>query len=381
MPKVNERKVVLIAALDWGLGHATRCIPLIRYMIQLDFEVIIAAEGAQAALLRQEFPGLRMVLLKGYRLKYGRSESGTLVKILAQIPKILTAIKSEKRWLAGFLRNNQVDFIISDNRYGFRHPEVPSAFITHQLRIKSPWGRLSEKILRQLNYRFIRKFDECWIPDYPGEENLGGELSHPSRLPPVPVKYLGALTRFQNTGGRQTNDLLILLSGPEPQRSILEDIMLEELKDYTGKAVLLRGLPGGRHPLPEGRHSLPDFAGIRFYNHLPTHRLNELINESAVVLSRPGYTTVMDMAALGKKCIFIPTPGQTEQQYLAETLGRKSYCLYFKQEVFSLKQALEEIRTAGLQPFGLPETGGGFMDAISCFAQKEKRPVPGSRCP
>lgn len=355
---MNEKPTVLIAALDWGLGHATRCISLIHHMKMLDFEVIIAAEGAHAAVLREEFPEIRQVHLKGYRLKYGKSGLKTLLKLLGQIPKILTAIKYENRWLTGFLEKNRVDLLISDNRYGFYHKGVRSVFITHQLQIKTPFGKGSETILRKLNYRYIRNFSECWVPDHRGMDNLGGDLSHPTRLPPVPVKYLGILTRFNKTADLPVYDLLILLSGPEPQRTLLEQIVLKELKNYKGKAVMLRGLPANDN-------QLPDLNNTRFFNHLPTGRLNQLINESAIVLSRPGYTTIMDMAALQKKCIFIPTPGQTEQQYLAAYLSRKLYCLSFDQDKFSLSAALSAINSVKLRTFNLPTDDSDLQEVMN----------------
>lgn len=359
----SKNPVVLLAPLDWGLGHATRCIPLIYYMKSIDFEIIIAGEGAQVAVLREEFPDLKCVDLKGYRLQYGSSGWKTFFNILLQIPKILIAIKREKNWLSAFLRQNKVDFIISDNRYGFYHPRVPSIFITHQLQIKGPGGRRTERVLRALHYHYIEKFTECWVPDYEGAHNLAGQLAHPAKLPRIPVKYLGALSRFSKevdiatvAGSTQlpkaaAPELLIILSGPEPQRTLLENILLRELKDFTGRAVMLRGLPGSKE-------KPADFNQITLYNHLPRGALHQLIKESGIILSRSGYSTIMDLLPLGKKCIFIPTPGQTEQQYLAEYLAGKSYCVFFHQVGLSLEKALAACRSAHLQPFTVPAEVG-----------------------
>lgn len=340
----GKRPVILVAPLDWGLGHATRCIPLIRYMIMLDCEVIIAGEGKQKHLLQQEFPGLRFVDLPGYRLKYSRVGWLTSLKILTQALKILTAIKQELGWLNNFLKVQKIDAIISDNRYGLYHTSVPSVLITHQLTIKTPVGKLGEGVLRKLHFRFIKRFSECWVPDFEGEKNLAGELSHLKTAPPFPVKYLGPLTRFVKKEEVLRYELIILLSGPEPQRTLLEEICVRELQDFQGPAVLVRGLPGDENPIPS-------FNQVIIYNHLPSEQLNRAINESKIVISRSGYSTVMDLFALNKRCIFIPTPGQTEQLYLAKYLSQQKYCMFFHQDNFSLKKALDFIKQHRHVPF------------------------------
>ena len=326
---------ILVAPLDWGLGHTTRCIPLIKQLSGQGFRVIIAAEGHQKALLRQEFPEMTFIDLPGYRLRYGRSSRQTVLRLFSQIPKILTSINREKRWLASFLKQHKVDMTISDNRYGFWDPSIKSVFITHQLYIKTPFGAIAERLLQKLNYRFIEKFDECWVPDYVGDENLAGILSHPAKLPAIPVRYIGALSRCykKETTGQEQHDLLIVLSGPEPQRTLLEKMLLRELKDYHKPVCFVRGLPGAETVLKA-------FNQIRFYNHLSSEELNDELNSCGLLIARSGYSTVMDIMQLGKPCLFIPTPGQSEQQYLATYLSAKKRCIFFNQEDFCLKKAL-----------------------------------------
>ncbi len=176
----------MIAPLDWGLGHATRCIPLIKNLIECGCEVIIATEGKQQVLLQEEFKHNKFVVLTGYRIKYSNNSWKTIIKILFQIPKILNAINSEHQWLRRFLKENKVDAIIADNRYGFSSPNIPSIFITHQLTIKTSAGNLADQMLQKLNYLFIGKFAQCWIPDFEGENNLAGNLSHPKNYPKCP---------------------------------------------------------------------------------------------------------------------------------------------------------------------------------------------------
>ena len=196
MKEMLRKYRILVAPLDWGLGHATRCIPVIKELLANDCEVWLAGEGMQEALLRTEFPELPFLSLEGYRIRYPRSSSGFFLKIFLQIPTIISAITKEHRWLKKMVRSHEMDAVISDNRFGLYHSKIPSIFITHQLNIKSPLGNWSEKILQQWNYKYINRFTECWVPDLLGEDNLAGELSHPFRLPKTVLKYIGPISRF-----------------------------------------------------------------------------------------------------------------------------------------------------------------------------------------
>ncbi|HEY5969923.1 MAG TPA: glycosyltransferase [Chitinophagaceae bacterium] len=332
-------KKLLVAPLDWGLGHATRCVPLISDLLNNDCEVWLAGEGKQEKLLREEFPSLSFLPLKGYRIKYAKN--GLTGKILLQIPSILRSIKEENKWLKEQVSNFGFEAVISDNRYGLYHDKIFSIFITHQLCIKSSLGKWSEKIVQQWNYKFINRFHECWVPDEKGEDNLAGELSHPAKLPKVSVKYIGALSRFSSfsplgDGGIQDH-LLIILSGPEPQRTILENKVIDQIVNYPGTATIVRGLPGEKNIIPSTNT-------IHFYNHLSSEELNNEAMKAEFILSRSGYSTVMDIAALGKKSILIPTPGQTEQEYLAEHLMKKQLSFCVKQSNFSLSENIQEAK-------------------------------------
>jgi predicted glycosyltransferase len=236
--------------------------------------------------------------------------------------------------------------VISDNRYGLHHDEIPCIFITHQLHIKSSAGKWTEKLLQKRNYKFINKFKACWVPDAPGETNLAGELSHPHHLPEVPVHYIGMLSRFENKASKhKKNYLLILLSGPEPQRTILEEKIINGISHYPGAATIVRGLPGETT-------LIPSTGMIHFYNHLPSHVLNNEMLESDFVISRSGYSTVMDIALLNKKSILVPTPGQTEQEYLGKMLSAKKIAACISQEEFSIQKAME---IAASFEYALPE--------------------------
>jgi UDP-N-acetylglucosamine transferase subunit ALG13 len=332
-------KKLLVAPLDWGLGHATRCVPVIRDLLKSHCEVWLAGEGAQEKLLREEFPSLPFLPLKGYRIKYGKS--GLTGKILLQVPSILRSIKEENKWLKEQVTKYGFEAVVSDNRYGLYHEDIFSVFITHQLYIKSSLGKLSERILQQWNYKFINRFNECWVPDEERENNLAGELSHPVKLPKVPVKYIGALSRFSSFSllgdGGINGHLLIILSGPEPQRTILENKVVDQIVNYPATATIVRGLPGEKNIIPSTNT-------IHFYNHLSSEELNSEAMKAEFIISRSGYSTIMDIAALQKKSILIPTPGQTEQEYLADHLMKKQFAFCIKQKDFSLLNDIESAK-------------------------------------
>lgn len=372
--------MVLIAPLDWGLGHATRCIPVIKELLNHKCELWIAASGAQLALLQREFPFLPFVELPGYGIKYGKNRAFTFLKIIAAIPKILTRIKEEHRWLEEFLIRERPDAVISDNRYGLYSAEVYTVFITHQLRIRSSFGRIGDALLQWLNYRLINKFSSCWIPDMKAGAGLAGNLSHPEKMPHTPIRYIGILSRFEEglpaggevmagmatdgtteTGttaaGGNRCDLLILLSGPEPQRTLFERVILEQLRAYPGRAILVRGLPGGGSAIPLWGKVAP---GVEIHDHLPAVDLEQAMRGADLVLSRAGYSTVMDLARLGKRAVLVPTPGQTEQEYLGKYLADRRMALCVLQKDFSLSRALDA--AAGFQ---FAEMAGENGDLLS----------------
>jgi len=358
--KLRRKFRVLVAPLDWGLGHATRCVPIVRELLENDCEVWLAGEGMQENLLRSEFPSLPFLPLNGYRVQYARSSVGFFPSVLFQIPKILIAIGQEHKWLRGAIKEHEFDAVISDNRFGLSHSNVPSVFITHQLRIKSPLGKWNEKILQRWNYSYINRFKECWVPDFIGENNLAGELSHPVNNPTVPVRYIDLLSRFEKKEDREIKHrLLFILSGPEPQRTILENKIIDEISHYPGTATIVRGLPSAQSVIPST-------GMIKFYNHLSAKELNEEIEKADWVISRSGYSTIMDLATLQKKSILIPTPGQTEQEYLAKDLCQKKIAYTVQQRDFSLDPALEEARKLNYR-FPSFRNSGGLHATVKSF--------------
>lgn len=338
------KKNVLIAPLDWGLGHATRCIPIIYELQKYPVNIIIAASGPQRALLQFEFPDLEFINIPAYNIRYGSGRLSSTLKLIFQTPRILKIIKKENQWLASTVFRKKIHAVISDNRYGLYHREIPTVFITHQLQIKSAVASAGETLMRNWQYQFINRFKQCWVPDFEDAANLAGDLSHPKVLPKIPVSYIGALSRFEGKAAVSKYQLLVLLSGPEPQRTILEGKLLQQLTEFSKPVLFVRGLPGEpkqEYVFDDKISNYPN-SRIHFENHLSAEELNKALLESKLVIARSGYTTVMDIAALQRKSLLIPTPGQTEQEYLAQSLEQKGIACSLPQKDFSLEEALEK---------------------------------------
>ncbi len=335
--QVNKR--VLVAPLDWGLGHATRCIPIIYELLHLNLDVVIAADGKNKILLKKEFPNLQFLHLPGYNVHYSNTAFWLPLKLLVQIPKIFNRIYAEHRWLKKIIKQENISAVISDNRMGLYHNSIACIYITHQLTIKTR-SRFSDELAQKIHYFFINKFNACWVPDSAAATNIAGQLSHPKKMPQSPVKYLGPLSRFEKKMVEQKYDLLIVLSGPEPQRTLFENLLLQQIKSYPDKVAMVKGLPQ--------QDVADDFVfdtqnNIAVANHLSAAALNNAILQSAIVIARSGYTTVMDLIKLQQKALLVPTPGQTEQQYLADYLMEQQLFYSCPQQNFSLQEALQKL--------------------------------------
>lgn len=316
------------------MGHATRCIPIIKTLQSQGHTIVVATNKKQKEVLSIELDNIDFILSEGYNIKYSKSRFLFGLKIVAQAPKILFKIYHEHQWLNKLIDEKKIDLVISDNRFGLFTKKIPCIFITHQLTIKAPFKWL-EKLIQKINYAFINQFNQCWVPDVIGKNNLAGELSHPIKLPKTPVIHIGILSRFQQKNeGQKIYDVCILLSGPEPQRTLLEEKLVNQISNISHlKIIIIRGLPSTSVSLNN--------SSFISKNYLSQRDLQDVICSSEVVISRSGYTTVMELLSLHKKSILIPTPGQTEQEYLANYLQDKKYCLSFSQECFDLAEVLK----------------------------------------
>lgn len=234
------------------------------------------------------------------------------------------------------IKEHKIDIVISDNRYGLYNSKIKSIFITHQLAIETG-SFFTNRIVQKLNYKLINKFNACWIPDEKAPNNLAGKLSNPKILPASPVTYVGTLTRFKKQKIDKNIDLLVLISGPEPQRTVLERMLLLQMNVLPFKMILVRGLPGVAKQLINNNKS------ITIHDHLPSNELSTIIQSSKIIVARSGYSTIMDLIALQQKSILIPTPGQTEQEYLAAYLAAKKYFVAANQDGFNLENEIKNI--------------------------------------
>lgn len=345
---------ILVAPLDWGLGHATRCIPIIKELITHGSEVYIAADKSILYLLKKEFPSSVFLRCKGYEIKYGRSKRSFFSAILSQFPRILHTVFRENQWLKNTVKKYKIDAVISDNRFGMYHKRIPSIYITHQLQIKTG-NAFTDFLAKKIHHFFINKYSICWVPDEK-EDGIAGELSHPKNIPPN-VEYIGILSRFHAIPSEKIYDLLITISGPEPQRSNFEKEILKQLKNFSGSVLLARGLPDSNDLLTS------ENPLVKIVNHLTAAELNKSLEQAKMIIGRSGYTTIMDLVALNKKSILIPTPGQPEQEYLAEYLFKKSYFFCVDEENFSIADSSEKAGRFGFKDIQTPS--GKYKQNVS----------------
>lgn len=330
---MTKSKNILVAPLNWGLGHATRCIPIINKLIEKGYTPILASDGDALALLKKEFPDLEYHELPSYKIRYAKKGRFFKYKLLLHMPQLISAVLKETKQVKQLAQQLNLSGIISDNRLGVYHYTIPSVYITHQQTVLS--GN-STAFTSHLHRNVIAKYYECWVPDLSGSDNFSGLLGHPKTAIPN-TKYIGILSRFKKIAVTQTYDYLVLLSGPEPQRSILEQKLLNEFKSCEKNILFIQGII-------KSEQTVTVKQNMMIYNFMTSHQLEEAINKSKLVIARSGYTTIMDLAKIGKKAFFIPTPGQFEQLYLAKKMKESNYAPYALQDEFSLKN-LNDIET------------------------------------
>jgi uncharacterized protein (TIGR00661 family) len=307
MHTINN-KTILFSPLDWGFGHTTRSVSLIQTLLNQGNQIIFAGNNQQISFIKKEFPSIKSEYIDGYNV-YLSSKKSTYWQLGKQLNSILNSIKKEILWVDNYISKHQVDLIISDNRYGFRNPKVKSIFMGHQLNVYVPKFRVF--INKKLS-QYINLFTECWIVD-DKTINLTGELSDPKYLS-IPYQYIGLLNRFKREEIDKIFDYLIIVSGAHPENKIF----LKQVEDYfiqKKTRVVIVSTVESEKPIKNGT----------YYYYPTTLILNQLINQSNVVVSKLGYTTLMEMVVLKKKCYLIPTKGQFEQEYLSQIT--KSDCV------------------------------------------------------
>ena len=349
---------ICISPIDWGLGHATRCISLIKAFEKLGYRVYIATEGYHELILKEAVPQATFLQLRGYRIKYAPWGFMLPVFLLFQLPQIIYSIIYEHQWLKKKQKEFHFDIIISDNRFGFYHSNVPSVFMTHQLNLQMHF-KLATRLFQLMQYAWMKKFKACWIPDIEGDDNLSGILAHPKNKPSIPIWYMGSLSRLIENGpeafskdtSADATIFLGIVSGPEPQRTILENLLWKSGNALHLPFVVMAGTPDKK----VANKIIEKNKNATLYAHLDAAALVKEINRAEYIICRGGYTTLMELVPFGKKLIFIPTPGQTEQMYLGKLWQEKNWALCYTQENFNLEQVLQKassfhFKTAPFQP-------------------------------
>jgi len=326
---------ILVTPMDWGLGHASRCVPLIRELIHQGAEVFLASSGPGLDLLKQYFPQLPSENLPAYNIRY--PFENMIWNLAQQMPRISNTIWSEHKSIKYLVQRYRIECIISDNRFGCYTAQTHNIFITHQLSIQTPklWNTLPiHSIVNRFNRYFIEQFDECWVPDIPGPDNLSGALS--SARIDIPVHFIGWLSslKFQDQPNRYL--CTAVLSGPEPQRSRLEAILRPQLQSLEAPTLLVRGILDQNTQVEKKEQ-------LTIVPYLLGEALNTAMAASDLIIARSGYSTLMDLAILGKKALLIPTPGQTEQVYLARRLATYGRCWHQSQNEIDIAATVQHL--------------------------------------
>jgi len=325
-------------------------VPVIDLLLKKQASVIIGADNRPLTFLKSRFPECEFIQFPGFQPKYPSSGSMALAMIRAY-PEMIKAAKQANLWLQQIITEKNIEIVISDNRYELHSEKACSVFVTHQLNIQTPGiSSLAKPFIQNKINGYIKKHDELWIPDVEGEPNLSGKLSHIRKIPIENVHFVGPLSRFSLIKPKKTNneiDLLIMLSGPEPQRSILETLLVEQALKTKYATVVLQGKP------EEKAETIKE--NVRLIPHLEDRKIAEYMLAAKHIICRPGYSTLMDLVTLDKKAIFIPTPGQTEQEYLARKLNKTQVFYYEEQKVFNLIRAIKQ-QERSLAKIEIPES-------------------------
>ena len=301
--------------------------------------MIVGGSGSSIELLKSEYPHLQYIHLPSFKVVYGKRYPAWLM-IFTILPRIIYGIIREHLMIKKIIKENSINIIIADARYGLWHSGIPSYLITHQIFFQLPYPvKIVQFLINHINLLAMKRFDQVWIPDFAGRINLSGKLSHAANMPDN-VAYTGPLSRFDNLTANQSvpgsYEILVVLSGPEPQRSVFEQMITKQLISCQKKSLIICGTPSVNFTT-----SLSPFCTKISW--LSGEKLGHLILATENIICRSGYSTIMDLIALNKKAFLVPTPGQTEQEYLAQYLSEKGLFLYGKQEDFNLDDALDSL--------------------------------------
>ena len=376
---------VLVAPLDWGLGHATRCVPVVREFLNQGAEVELAVVRSNAGLLRGIFPELRQRLVPSYNIVYPKHGYNMGLWLVKNGAHLRTVMNYEHCIAEEMVMRFHYDVLVSDNRFGFYSRKAKSIYMTHQRRIAFPRVLLAFEPLGMLWHASVMKrFDEVWVPDLPEFPGYAGALSHVKNCP-VPVKYVGALSRFSGKDAEAPASLngsgpycfVAVVSGVEPARTRFENLLRETLVKIPGRHAITLGKPSLGVKSSNERN-------LDLFTHLPDDQFASVVRSAQWVISRGGYSTVMDMAVLGARCVFVPTPGQYEQVILGRDLAREGYAATIDESKFSTETLVAAVSEKAHVALPKPGENNLLKDAVKelmSFSTEGRESSAGSRLP
>lgn len=355
---MQKKRKILYAVLNWGIGHATRSLPIIRELVK-EQDVTVLSTGRSLSLLKSELPDVNFIDQPDYSIKYTKRGGALLFSLFFQIPKILFRLKEEHKFTEDLVKKHKYERIISDNRYGIYSGSVPSYFITHQIRFKLPGAlKIFEPLSEWFNRSYFRNYRRVFIPDEKGEVNLSGALSHGSDIIDNPkIIYAGILADLNGNEPEIESDYLFIISGPEPQRTIFEEKIMEQSKKLQGKKIIVRGVTES--------DEIYSVDSAQIYSSVKRDKLTAMIKGADTIISRPGYSTVMELVSYRKKALFIPTPGQTEQEYLARYYKERGYFSYVSQDEMELEKDIIDLKDKDIPCFVTNKISGIIHEIVS----------------
>lgn len=342
---------ILISPLNWGLGHASRIIPIIRTLISMGHEVKIGGSGTSIEYLHRYFTNEDFITISSPTIKYGKKHAigaGFAVSFFSFVRGIL----HDKRALKRIIEKHKFDVVISDNRPGLFSKDIKSIYITHQFNVLTRKPKsLSGRLVRLSHRKLLKKFDYCLIPDNYGALSMAGLLARAECN--SKNHYIGVLSRFSGMSLPNTAindkraDVLVLFSGPEPQRSNFERVVIKKFSNSEKKIAIVRGVLNQSQPCEHFSENMI------VYNNPDEDELFYLIKTTPVIICRSGYSSLMDLAACNRKAVLVPTPGQPEQEYLAENfVSRFGFVACSQDELAAFNVEIVEPNSYWDYPYG-----------------------------
>jgi len=326
---------IIYAVCSWGLGHSTRSLPVIRKLMNENNSLTIISNGRSLDLLKKELrDNASYVDIVDYPMLLSENARQFMAKSMIYWPLFIKRIESGLIKLNRLIEKKKYDLIVSDGRYDMYSKKIPSFFISHQIRIMNPLRiRMLETGSELFNKFFFKRFSGVIVPDYK-ENSFSGDLSHNLRkIDENMLHYAGALSDFSKKTCKKDVDYLISISGPEPQRSMLEENISSQIQDLTGNIVMTLGKAEKTSEIKKEK--------ITTYSFLTKEKREDLLNRTKLVIARSGYSTIMDLGVIGTKALLIPTPGQIEQEYLSEYHNTLGTFYSVKQDEIDIKRDVD----------------------------------------